>query len=445
MLGKRFNSLSGFLGFLEGLVDFGLAFFLVIPRGHLSSEYFNSFFQAQTSVANAAIAGCFILAWISSFRPFTLTRSDVTEKCHKFIPAVKEFSLMAILLCAYLFVVKHSINLSTVLTVYLICIFFRLSRLALEHWLESRDPQFVIILGSGRRASKTWREIRTRFHSTVKLVGFVDDRPINEMPPDIANRYLGTIDQLDALLFANAVDKLVVALPLKSCYEKAQRAVTVAEQAGIQILSMHDSYTISGHRPAFLHDSMFTELVPVRERHHMNQAIKRCVDFVGALICLSLLFPVFLLIASMLKLNTNRSVFHAEDRLGLRRRVFRIYLFNLFGQKTPYIAVLARFLHKTSLDKLPLLLNVLVGNMSLVGPRPMSLREVSVLSKAALMRRFTVKPGLTGLWKLGDPGSAGFENSIESDFEYIDEWSLALDFHILVKTLSAVFTRTVPV
>jgi lipopolysaccharide/colanic/teichoic acid biosynthesis glycosyltransferase len=444
MLGKRFNSLNGFLGLLEGILDFGLAFFLVIPSGHLSSLYFNSFFEAQTSVANAAIAGGFILAWISSFRPFTLTRSDVTEKYYKFIPALKEFALMAVLLCAYLFVVRHSINLSIVAAVFLICIFFRLSRLALEHWLESRDPQLVVILGSGRRASKTWREIRTRFHSTVKLVGFVDDRPISEMPPDIANRYLGTIDQLDALLFANAVDKLVVALPLKSCYEKAQRAVTIAEQAGVQILCLHDSYTISGRRPSFLHDSMFSELVPVRERHNINQAIKRFVDFVGALIGLTLFLPLFLLIAVMIKLNSNRPAFHSEARLGLRRRVFRVYLFNVFGPKTPFLIVLARFLHKTSLDKLPLLLNVLVGNMSLVGPRPMSLPEVSILSRAALMRRFTVKPGLTGLWKLGEPGVPGFEKSIESDFEYIDGWSLALDFHILLKTLSAVFTRTVP-
>src|SRR5580658_520975 len=121
---------------------------------------------------------------------------------------------------------------------------------------------------------------------------------------------------LPTVISAPSINWTRCSLPLKSCYEKAQRAVTIAEQAGVQILCMHDSYTICGHRPAFFHDSMFTELVPVRERHHMNQAIKRCVDFVGALICLSLFLPVFLLIASMLKLNSNRSVFRAEDRLG---------------------------------------------------------------------------------------------------------------------------------
>ena len=444
MLARRFSSSTGFLAFLEGILDFSVVFFFVVPSPHFSTEYLRPSFQAETSVANAAIACCFILAWIGLFRPSTLTRSALIEMPGKFIQTVKEYVLTVVLLCAYLLVVRHTINLATIFALLLICLVFRISRLALGHWLESRDPQLVIILGSGRRAGKTWREIRTRFHSTVKLAGFVDDRPLSEMPPDIADRYLGGINQLDALLFANAVDKLIVALPMKSCYEKAQRAIGIAEQAGVQILCMRDSYPLSGRTTALLGDSLFSELVPVRERHLTNQAIKRCVDFLVALTCFSLFLPIFCLVSAIIKLNSSRPVFLAEDRLGHRRRIFRVYLFNVFGQKTPIIAALARFLHKTSLDKLPLLLNVLIGNMSLVGPRPMRLRDVSVVSKAALMRRFTVKPGLTGLWSVNERNSLGFEKSIETDCQYIDGWSLALDFHILLKTISVVFTRTVP-
>jgi lipopolysaccharide/colanic/teichoic acid biosynthesis glycosyltransferase len=87
-------------------------------------------------------------------------------------------------------------------------------------------------------------------------------------------------------------------------------------------------------------------------------------------------------------------------------------------------------------------LNVLLGHMSLVGPRPMSVRDVSLFGEAMLMRRFTVKPGITGLWQVSGRSSVGFDQWIKLDFNYIDDWSLALDFWILARTVKAVVKRT---
>jgi lipopolysaccharide/colanic/teichoic acid biosynthesis glycosyltransferase len=105
----------------------------------------------------------------------------------------------------------------------------------------------------------------------------------------------------------------------------------------------------------------------------------------------------------------------------------------------PDMTPLGRFLHRTLLDELPELWNVLLGDMSLVGPRPMSVSDVSLLGESQLMRRFSVRPGITGNWQGLAPLS--FEQWAALDFSYIDEWSLALDFKILARTVPAVLKR----
>jgi len=215
----------------------------------------------------------------------------------------------------------------------------------------------------------------------------------------------------------------------------------------------------------FRSPELFSELVPLPEAYVTAQVIKRLLDIAGSLIGLCLLSPVFLAIAIAIKLTSKGPVFFAQDRFGYRRRLFRMYKFRsmvsnapeLMAQlekhneakgpifkirRDPRITPLGRFLRASSLDELPQLWNVLVGNMSLVGPRPMSVRDVLLFSEATLMRRFTVKPGITGLWQVSGRSTLGFEKWIEMDFNYIDTWSLALDFQILARTVRAVFKGT---
>jgi lipopolysaccharide/colanic/teichoic acid biosynthesis glycosyltransferase len=106
----------------------------------------------------------------------------------------------------------------------------------------------------------------------------------------------------------------------------------------------------------------------------------------------------------------------------------------------PRTTPLGRFLRRTSLDELPQLFNVLRGEMSLVGPRPLPLRDVSRFEEGWLMRRFCVMPGLTGLWQInGRSNNTSFDKWVELDLSYIDNWSLGLDLKILAKTIPAVF------
>jgi lipopolysaccharide/colanic/teichoic acid biosynthesis glycosyltransferase len=108
----------------------------------------------------------------------------------------------------------------------------------------------------------------------------------------------------------------------------------------------------------------------------------------------------------------------------------------------PRVTFIGRFLRRTSLDEIPQLFNVIKGDMSLVGPRPLPLRDVERFEESWLKRRFSVKPGITGLWQVNGRSSTSFDQWIEQDLTYIDHWSFSLDFIILAKTIPAVLKGT---
>jgi exopolysaccharide biosynthesis polyprenyl glycosylphosphotransferase len=193
--------------------------------------------------------------------------------------------------------------------------------------------------------------------------------------------------------------------------------------------------------------------------------LKQAIDVVFALMLLAILSPLMIIIATAIKLTSPGPALFVQERYGRNRRRFRMYKFRsmvsnaetlmthveelneakgpIFKiKKDPRITKVGRLLRKTSLDELPQLLNVIKGDMSLVGPRPMSLRDVHRFSKASLMRRFSVTPGLTGLWQVSGRSNTDFDDWIKLDLQYIDEWSLGLDLKILLRTVPAVLTGT---
>ena len=178
-------------------------------------------------------------------------------------------------------------------------------------------------------------------------------------------------------------------------------------------------------------------------------------------IALLSLAPVMLIIAVLIRLRSPGPVFFLQDRMGLNKRRFRLYKFRTMVpdaekqiaqlehlnevsgpvfkiRNDPRVTPLGRFLRKTSLDELPQLINVLMGDMSLVGPRPLPVRDYESFNTAWHRRRFSVKPGITCLWQVMGRNSIPFEQWMALDMQYIDQWSLLLDLQILVKTIPAV-------
>jgi exopolysaccharide biosynthesis polyprenyl glycosylphosphotransferase len=192
---------------------------------------------------------------------------------------------------------------------------------------------------------------------------------------------------------------------------------------------------------------------------------KRVMDCVLTVILLVPLSPLFVIVAVLIKFMTPGPVLFTQTRVGLNKRQFKMYKFRTMVanaeqiqnqllsmnemsgpafkiQKDPRVTPLGRILRKTSIDELPQLFNVLKGDMSLVGPRAMSLRDYNLFDQDWHRRRFSVKPGITCLWQVNGRSSIPFEQWMELDLQYIDRWSLWLDLKILARTVPAVLRGT---
>jgi lipopolysaccharide/colanic/teichoic acid biosynthesis glycosyltransferase len=195
---------------------------------------------------------------------------------------------------------------------------------------------------------------------------------------------------------------------------------------------------------------------------------KRAIDLAGASVGLILLTPVILLIALFIRLEGRGPILFRQPRRGFRGRVFRVIKFRtmctdaeqrlglleesnesaggvLFKLRhDPRVTRLGRFLRRYSLDELPQLINILCGEMSLVGPRPLQLRDSDKLlarDPEAYARRLEVMPGLTGPWQVGGRSELNYEKMLELDVDYVENWSLALDLKIIGKTFLVVLLR----
>ena len=189
--------------------------------------------------------------------------------------------------------------------------------------------------------------------------------------------------------------------------------------------------------------------------------IKRVADIFISLILICLFAPFFFLIAVLIKITSAGPVFFIQERLGLNKRRFRLYKFRtmvsdaekkIAGLKDqnevsgpvfkikndPRITRVGKLLRKTSIDEFPQLFNVLKGDMSLVGPRPLPVRDYEGFDRDWQRRRFSVRPGITCLWQVNGRSNTPFEKWMELDMSYIDNWSLWLDMKILVQTIPAV-------
>jgi exopolysaccharide biosynthesis polyprenyl glycosylphosphotransferase len=190
--------------------------------------------------------------------------------------------------------------------------------------------------------------------------------------------------------------------------------------------------------------------------------IKRTLDIVFSILLLVLFSPVLLAAAVSIYCTSDGPLFFQQERVGLNKRRFRMYKFRtmvlhaeqmmarleslnevsgpVFKIKNdPRITPVGKFLRRASIDELPQLLNVLKGDMSLVGPRPLPVRDYEGFNQDWQRRRFSVRPGITCLWQVAGRSSIPFEQWMRLDLQYVDEWSLWLDLKILARTIPAVF------
>jgi len=344
-----------------------------------------------------------------------------------------------------------------------LCLLVRIGRRMADR-LFVRQARRTLIVGTGRLAKRALRDIRLDPAQRYEVVGFVDDPASGSLASDdVATPLVGTLHHLEQILMRDVIDEVVIALPVKSCYQQIQHAIAVCERAGVQAKYGADLFesTVASPRYHAHGDRAFVALQVIPDAHRL--AVKRVIDVIGAIVGLVLFAPLLLIIAVAIKLTSRGPVIFAQDRCGLNRRRFRMYKFrSMYAnadqlqdaleerneangpvfkiRNDPRITPLGRLLRKSSLDEAPQFWNVLRGDMSLVGPRPLPMRDIQRIVRPSDMRRCSMRPGLTCLWQVQGRNKIDFERWVELDLEYIDNWSLGLDLWILLRTVPAVVT-----
>lgn len=321
----------------------------------------------------------------------------------------------------------------------------------------------LLILGFNEQAVQMARRIDANQVLGYKIHGFISEHDDPAARPSIPAEHpvIGSFKDLQAILEKGPVDEIILCVPFMQHVAVFGESVRLAQELGIVVRLFPDeaeSRLLSRlHIERFEGDYVVTLF---REQMLMQLLLKRLIDIVLSLVGLIVLSPLLLVVALVIRLTSDGPVLFAQERVGMNKRLFKLYKFRsmyvdaekrrrelehlnemdgpVFKIKNdPRITPFGRFIRKTSIDELPQLLNVLRGQMSLVGPRPPLLAEVDRYDWL-YRRRLSIKPGITCLWQVSGRNQVTFKQWMEMDKAYIDNWSLWLDIKILAKTIPAV-------
>lgn len=326
--------------------------------------------------------------------------------------------------------------------------------------------QRTVIVGAGEVGQLVARKVLDQPHSGIELVGFVDAEP-RERPAELEQvPVLGPPARIRDLVDHYEVDRVVVAFS-RDVDEQTLALVRDIRDREIQIDIVPRLFDSLGPR-ATLHTIAGFPLVNLPEASLSSSAlfVKRVFDFMGSLLLLVLLAPMFALVALLIKLDSPGPVFYRQERLGLHGRPFKILKFRTMRidadehlarliatdpelrreyeanhklARDPRVTRVGSVLRRTSIDELPQILNVLWGEMSLVGPRPIVEAERRRYRDDA-SRLIDLPPGMTGYWQISGRSNVSYAERVRLDMAYVRNWSLGLDLLILAKTVRALLS-----
>ncbi|MCD2452298.1 undecaprenyl-phosphate glucose phosphotransferase [Methylicorpusculum oleiharenae] len=323
----------------------------------------------------------------------------------------------------------------------------------LLHWLRSRgwSQGRILLVGLNQMAVAVSRQLNNSSWAGLQVVGYVDDRSENRQSVgDLSLIRLGELQDLNAIVTREAIDEVWIAFPGESLAERAQyqlRHLPVSIRLVIDCFAFKHSKFLSLNTVAGIPTLDFS----VSPLDGINRYVKEIMDRLSALILLVLISPLLLFIAIGVKLSSPGPVFYRQERVGWNNHSFTMLKFRSMpvNAEAATGAVWAKpgenratrfggFLRKTSLDELPQLINVLRGDMSLVGPRPERPDFVEVFKDQVpnYMKKHMVKAGITGWAQVnGWRGDTDLNRRIEHDLYYIQHWSVWFDLEIALRTL----------
>ncbi len=426
----QYTALSAFTPLIVEIVASLVFIFWVrgLYRIRLTGSWFR---QAWTIVSSTTLGASFLIAYYFVFQPVSNSRL--------LVPFVWAMTILVLCICRLLISLVRGV----------------LYRLGLG---ETR----LLVVGSGRLGKLMMQHIAANPNLGYSIVGFLHD--LNEPPGDFGRfKMLGTLEDLGMVIRSMQIDEVIIALPA-NLHQQSIRTVRLCERLGASFKLVPDLYELSLSRI----DMEAVEGIPLIgikqvSINSVQSTVTRIVDVIISISVLVLGLPFWLCIALAIRLTSTGEVILRQTRIGENGKPFKVFKFRtmyknahealpdlmayneaqgpLFKMKDdPRITQVGKLLRHTSLDEIPQFLNILRGEMSLVGPRPPLPHEVDEYEEWQ-KGRLAMKPGLTGLWQVRGRSDISFDEGVLMDLYYIENWSLRLYFQILLRTIPAVLFR----
>jgi exopolysaccharide biosynthesis polyprenyl glycosylphosphotransferase len=317
----------------------------------------------------------------------------------------------------------------------------------------------TVIIGSDKKAVDIYKEINEQFRSTGnKFIGFININGNNHYPLATHMKHLGGLDKLPDIISENKVDEVVLAIESTE-HGKIEKIINKLDHPGLVIKAIPALHDILTGR-ARINTIIETPLIEVSQRimPAWQRNLKYTLDIVLSIIALIILMPVAVVIAIWIRMTSEGPIIYSHERVGKNGKPFRIYKFRtmvknaeqngpeLSSKNDPRITGPGRFLRRTKLDEIPNFINVLKGDMSLVGPRPERRYYIDQIMKQAPHYRhlLKIKPGITSWGQVKYGYAENVEQMVQRlryDIIYLENMSVFVDFQILILTLIVIFRR----
>ena len=475
MLKEGENTLRRVLMFLDSLVvaaAFWVAYFL---RTHFHTFYKFDLFPSEHVIGAPAsfqqympTLFLWMVVWVLMLFLNGAYRSIRTKSLLEFVWIIIKSAFLSVLAFGSLaFILKLHFVSRILVAIFLIVsfIFFVIEKWVLISIIRSvlrrgYSLRRFLIVGTNHRAERFINMIDRHPEWGFKIIGLVDDEAGRVDKEFLGIKVIGVLADIPEILRTRVIDEVVFIVP-RRWFERIQESIAACETQGIRahvaadFFSLNIAQTRLGELEGFPLLTFETTLGT-----EWQLSVKRAFDLVVSAVGLLILSPFFLIVTVLIKLTSAGPVFFRQKRVGVSGRIFTFYKFRsmfkdaqerlaevkhlnemdgpVFKVKDdPRITRLGHFMRRTSIDELPQLFSVLMGHMSLVGPRPPIPGEVEEY-ELWQRRRLSLRPGITCLWQISGRSNIDFATWMELDLRYIDNWSLWLDFKILVKTIPVV-------
>jgi len=421
------------------------------------------------SWAAVGFVACVTLFWPLAAFSIGLYRSDQLATWASAVSEVPRGFVAILLITWPLFGIASALQLEqvvilTFITVGGIALLTAVARTVVRAGLH-RAPdlrQRTLILGSGVVAGRLVEKLRNNAQFGLEPVGIVDDDVHNVGTPDLP--WLGRFADLETIIEAQSIDRVIIAFSLAS-HEQLLESIRACRDAGVSVDVVPRLFEfLDGVRALDKVGGLPLLSIGAPALTSASVAAKRALDALGSFALIALFSPLMIAIAIAIKLESRGPIFFRQPRAGRGNSSFQMIKFRsmyvdaeqrkaemeklneasdgvMFKiRRDPRVTRVGRFIRRFSLDELPQLFNVLRGEMSLVGPRPLIFPETAALEEAWHLRRLELRPGLTGPWQVYGRSQSPFQEMVRFDYQYVAGWSLARDIEILLATIPAVLS-----